>query len=185
MKRCTCDQSLLLEFALGELEPSQRPRVAAQVRDCPICASEVRSHQELAKDLARLPQPVFPIPLEEVLVRSAIQARRVLAVLVLILSPANLVGTGSGVDEVVYGGAGRGATAFQDLVRLYANIRQGWEILVEFLGKLTPVWRALRALLGAVGVLRAGIAVLSVLAVVMLLWRWGRPRRKMGHANAR
>ncbi|MCA9727200.1 MAG: hypothetical protein R3E12_16640 [Candidatus Eisenbacteria bacterium] len=211
MTRCACDQSLLLEFALGDLEPSQRSRVEAQVRQCPACASEVRRYRELIGDLGALPIAPFPIQLEEVLVRSAIQARRgmagrktaprrefswtpvlcaaaglaIVAVLVLILRPGNLVGPGSSVDEVVYGGVGRGATAFQDLVELYANIQQGWRILVEFLTKLAPVWRALRAALAAVGAVRIGLAAVSVLAVVALLWRLGRPKRKMGHANAR
>lgn len=211
MNQCTCDRSLLLEFALGELEPQQQLRVAAQVRDCPSCAAEVRTHERLTADLRRLPAPVFPIQLEEVLIRSAVQARRglagrkatshkefawtpvlcataglaIVAVLVLILRPTNLVGPGSSMDEVVYGGAGRGATAFQDLVQLYANIRQGWEFLVEFLGRLAPVWRAMRALLGAVGAGRIAMAGLSVLLVVVLLWRWGRPKRNVGHANAR
>jgi hypothetical protein len=211
MKPCTCDRSLLLEFALGELEPQQRVRIAAQVRDCPACAAEVRAHERLAGDLRLLPVPAFPAQLEEVLVRSAVQARRglagrqtaagkefawtpvlcaaaglaIVAVLVLILRPTNLVGPGSSMDEVVYGGAGRGATAFQDLVRLYDNIRQGWEILVDFLGKLAPVWRAVRVLLGAVGTARIAMAGTSVLLVVVLLWRWGRPKRNVRHANAR
>jgi hypothetical protein len=207
---CTCDRSLLLEFALGELDPQQRLRVAAQVRDCASCAAEVRAHERLAQDLERLPVPAFPLQLEEVLIRSAVQARRglagrraarkefawtpvlcataglaIVAVLVLILRPTNLVGPGTSMDEVVYGGAGRGATAFQDLVQLYANIRQGWELLVEFVGKLAPVWRAMRALLGAVGAARIAMAGVSVLLVVVFLWRWGRPRRNVRHASAR
>lgn len=210
MEPCTCDRSLLLEFALGELDPQQRLRVAAQVSDCASCAAEVRAHERLTEDLKRLPVPAFPLPLEEVLIRSAVQVRRglagrraarkefawtpvlcataglaIVAVLVLILRPTNLVGPGTSMDEVVYGGAGRGATAFQDLVQLYANIRQGWELLVEFLGKLAPVWRAMRALLGAVGAVRIAMAGVSVLLVVVVLWRWGRPRRNVRHASAR
>jgi hypothetical protein len=211
MNRCSCDPSLLLGYALGDLTEPERARVEIQIRLCPSCAAEVETHRQLAGRLRRLPVPAFPAGLEEVLVRSAIQARRsragraavrqrefawtpvlcaaaglaIVAVLVLILNPGNLMNPGGSVDDVVYGGVGRSATAFQQLVELYANVRQGWDVLVEFLSRFAPVWRALQATVGAVGTVRIAMAGLSVLAVVLLLWRLVRPKRKIGAANAR
>lgn len=205
--KCECDKTLLLDYAIGALSEEERRRAEAQVRACPSCALELESHRALAADLASLPKPDFPPGLEAVLVRTAIEAGRrrspagsrrtfawipvlcaaaglaIIAVLAMILNPSNLAPTGGTLEGVPRGG--RGATVFDDLLQLYANLQQGWVILRDFASRFAPVARAFRTVAGVIGVQGAVITLASAAGVMIALWRFTRPRRKVRHANAR
>lgn len=209
MSACSCDKTLLLEYAIGDLGREERIQVEAQVRACRSCAQELEIHRMLAADLRALPTPELPSGLEEILIRSALEAGRrgrvraarssfawtpvlctaaglaIVAILVLILNPSNLARTGAAFDPVGPDGVGRGATVFDELLQLYANIQQGWLVLREFLGRFAPVGRAMQTVLGAVGLERLSVVAGSVIVALVLLWRFTRPKRKVGHAGVR
>ena len=58
-------------------------------------------------------------------------------------------------------------------------------ILRDFASRFAPVARAFRTVAGGIGVQGAVITLASAAGVMIALWRFTRPRRKVRHANAR
>ena len=210
---CKLNAALILEYAVGEPSLEERQEVEVHLASCAECRAEVRFHRSLSRDLKDLPQPAFPPELEEVLVRAAIQTRRslpkstvaarseadgrsrwlpilcgaaglaIVGLLVLLLLPGRVFSPGS-VDEMVYGGSGRTTNVMSDAFMLIRNLRQGWELLAQFLSWCSPVARALGSALEAVGAARWSALVGTVVAAVLVLRRFTR-KRDVGHAKAR
>ena len=213
MNRCDCDKTLLMEYAIGEIDPPDIPGVEAQIRNCPVCAEDLRLQRNMVTDLESRPEAIFPQHLREVLVRSAVHARRdlisaapqassgrvrfswtpvlcasaglaIVAVMMLLLMPG---ATGGSMDEMVFGGAGRGATALNEILDLFSNLRRGWDLLWRLLEPFTPVVRAVQSVLVAFGVVRWTMVLLSVFAATALVWRFTRTgqERSLKHAKTR
>ncbi|MBK8231621.1 MAG: hypothetical protein IT349_16090 [Candidatus Eisenbacteria bacterium] len=208
---CDFNTDLLLEFAVGEIAQPERSEVEAHINGCAICRAEVRLHRSLARDLKDLPAPAFPSDLEEVLVRAAIQTRRsmprsasrvrasrptvawlpvlcgaaglaIVGVLILLLLPGRMLSPGS-VDEMVYGGAGRGTNVMGDALMLLRNLRQGWEFVLRVLGWLSPISRALGAVFEAVGAARWLMGLATTAVAVLAVRRLTRSRRQQPQAK--
>lgn len=208
---CDFNTDLLLEFAVGEIAQAERAEVEAHVNGCVACRAEVRLHRSLARDLKELPAPSFPSDLEEVLVRAAIQTRRsmprptsrvsparpavawlpvlcgaaglaIVGVLILLLLPGRMLSPGS-VDEMVYGGAGRGTNVMGDALMLLRNLRQGWEFVLRVLGWLSPITRALGAVFEAVGAGRWLMVLATTTVAVWAVRRLTRSRKQQPQAK--
>jgi hypothetical protein len=197
---CTFDQDLLFEFAIGEIEAEERRQVESHLAACAACRASVVVHRQLARDLADLPEPAFPIVLEDTLVRASIQAckavrpRRaqaetrtharpywvfglggllgfgVLALLIVLLWPGRISSWGP-VDRMVGGGVGQGLGLLDGILRWFSDLRSGWEFLKEFAQKLAPVQRAARVALGGIGGPTWAALALGVVGAAVFLWR--------------
>lgn len=210
MTPCGCDKDLLLEYAIGEIDQRDVPIIEAQLRTCSQCAADLKFHRKLADELADRPTANYPDDLREVLVRSAIQIRKdvapawgkapadarprfswvplvcasaglaIVAVFIFFLMPG---GSTSSMDDMVSGGVGRGATALEEIMQLVSNLQVGWQLVVDFLSRFSPVWRALQASLSAIGIARWTIVFLTIVAVAGTLWRMNRsgPKRRVNH----
>lgn len=210
--KCAFDKELLLEYAIGEIEPECRPSVDAHLAGCVSCRTEVVAHRQLARDLAGLPEPVFPSGLEDVLVRASIQAGRamspsrtvqeagprlrlywafglgglvgfgVLVLLVVLLWPGRITSWGP-VDRVIGGEGG----ALGGLVGWFSELKAGWDITKEFMQKLAPVQRGVRIALGGVGGGVWAALALGAFGATFLLWRLTsagqKKMRGIGHAK--
>jgi hypothetical protein len=198
--KCTFDKELLFEFAEGEITPEGRHQVESHLSECALCRAEVVMHRQLARDLGDLPEPVFPLALEDVLVRASIQARKnhqgtsrtlvvsrprrlywalglgglvgfgVLVLMVLLLWPGR-ISTWGPVDRVVGGGVGQGLGALDGILRWVSDLRAGWDYMREFLQKLAPVQRAARVALSGVGGPLWAALVLGLVGATLFLWR--------------
>jgi anti-sigma factor RsiW len=73
---CLFDKDLLQEYAIGEIMEADRATVEGHLTVCAVCRLEVADLRRLARDLSSIPEPAFPVDLEEVLVRAAFQAAR-------------------------------------------------------------------------------------------------------------
>ena len=213
MTTCNFDKSLLVDYAAGDIDVAGKVEVTAHVSRCHACKLELRFHQDLASDLQRLPRPEFPPHLEEVLVRSAVQAGRnarpaaeangrfrfswtpvlctgaglaIVAVLALILAPGTWVSPGSG-DGSVIGTVGQGTTLINDMMRTVSTLQDAWDIAKDFLRRFAPLTNAIGAIVSALGLQRWLILGASVLAAALLLWRVTRlgQKRSVGHVRMR
>lgn len=210
---CGFQSDLLLEYATGEPSLAERQEVEVHLASCAECRSEVRFHRSLIADLTELPRPNFPPELEEVLVRAAVQSRRslgpssvgarvprrtrvswlpvlcgaaglaIVGILILLLFPGRMFSPGT-MDEMAYGGGGRGPGVMSDALMLIRNLRQGWSLLAQFLSWCSPVASAAVSALQAVGAMRWAALGASLFAALFVLRRVTR-RRNVGHAKAR
>jgi len=87
------------------------------------------------------------------------------------------------VDEMVYGGAGRGTNVMGDALMLLRNLRQGWEFVLRVLGWLSPISRALGAVFEAVGAARWLMGLATTAVAVMAVRRLTRSRRQQPPAK--
>lgn len=209
---CQFDTNLLVEYASGEIDVAGRAEVTAHVARCDRCRLELRFHQDLAADLRALPVPEFPSHLEEILVRSAVQATRsarpelaerarfgfswtpvlctaaglgIVAVLALILTPGSFVNMGGPVDGTVGTGVGQSTQLVNDALRFVSILQDTWSLVTDFLGRFAPAGRVLGSVLSAVGMERWAILGASVLTAILLLWRLTRPGQKRRVGNVR
>ncbi|MEZ4648130.1 MAG: hypothetical protein R3E97_04960 [Candidatus Eisenbacteria bacterium] len=212
MAECDCDKELLVAHALGYTNPDESEIAERFLRECPHCLREFELHRRVAGVLSVRVAPSMPSDLREVLVRSAVQARRddgpawasprsvrsgriswapvlgagaalaALGLIIFFFVPG--AGPGGSVDEVVSGGVGRGATALDEIMQLLANLQQGWTLAQGYLERLSPLTRAVRTVFGAVGVVRWAVAFFSVVSVIGLVWRLNRSsqNRSVKHA---
>ena len=212
MAECDCDKELLVAHALGDTDPEEAARADRFLRECPSCRLEFQVHRKVAGALSSRSSSAMPSDLREVLVRSAVQARRdggpawaaprsvgrgriswapvlvagaalaVLGMVVFFFVPG--AGPGSSVDEVVSGGVGRGATALDEIMQLLANLQQGWGFVQAFLERISPLTRAVRTAFAAVGLIRWAVAFFSFTSVIGLIWRLNRSsqNRSVKHA---
>lgn len=197
---CTFDKELLLEFAIGEIEPEHRQTVESHLAGCAACRLEVVAHRQLGRDLGELPEPSFPTGLEDVLVRASIQARKaarpekaraadrprtrpywvlgfggllgfgMLVLLVFLLWPGRISNWGP-VDRAVGGGVGQGLGMMDGILRWMSDLRDGWEIVRGFLEKFAPVQRAVRVALGGIGSPIWAALALGAFGATFLFWR--------------
>lgn len=213
MTTCNFDKTLLVDYAAGDIDVAGRVEVTAHVSRCHGCRLELRFHQDLASDLQKLSRPEFPPHLEEVLVRSAVQAGRaarpamaaggrfrfswtpvlcagaglaIVAVLALILTPGSWVTSGPG-DGSVIGTVGQGTSLVNDMMRTVSTLQDAWGIAKDFLGRFAPIGRAIGAVASAVGLERWLILGASILTAALLLWRVTRlgQKRSVGHVRIR
>lgn len=204
---CNFDRDLLQEYALGEVDAARKNEVEIHLSSCAACRREVAFDREMARDLAALPEPPFPQKLEEVLVRASIQAFKaqgqrhpavpslarpravwpyvlgglagagVLFLLVLLLWPGR-VSSWAPVDQVVGGGVGQGLGILDGVLHLASDLRTGWEIVRAFLGRFSPIGKAMRtAFSGLGGSVWVGL-FLGVFGSTFLLWRVTRAGQK-------
>jgi len=200
---CPFDKELLQEFAIGEVTEAQRREVESHLVACSPCRSEVAYERQLARDLAAIPEPEFPQDLEEVLVRSSIQAAMtgeaghvarasrlqpawvlalggaaglgIMILIALVLWPAR-VSTWGTPDAP---GSSQGLGLLDGLTRWIADFRSALESIGDFLGYFAPVVEAVRVAMGAVGSSVWAALVLGALSTILLLWRMTSTGRKM------
>lgn len=205
---CMFDKDLLQEYAIGEIIEADRATVEGHLTGCVVCRLEVADLRRLARDLSSIPEPTFPIDLEEVLVRAAVQAGRTQQpIRATSLRPAGLrrswtlvlVGAvglalagfvvvslwssllalpGSGV------GRGQGLGLADSLLGWVETLRSFWSAASDFLGRFAPVRKAARAGLSGLTISILGAMVMGVAATGLVLWRIAGPRkRKVHHAK--
>lgn len=200
---CAFDKDLLQEFATGEVTEAQRHQVEAHLVGCPHCRAEVAYERQLARDLAAMPEPEFPIDLEGVLIRSSIQAAMtgeagravkasrlqpvwvlalgsaaglgILILIALVLWPARMTTWGA-LDTT---GGSQGLGLLDGLTRWITDFRSAVQAVGEFLGYFAPVARALRLAIGAIGSSVWAALALGALTTTLLLWRISSTGRKM------
>lgn len=200
---CSYDRDLLQEFAIGEVSEAQRREVENHLAACSHCRSEVAFERQLARDLAAIPEPNFPQDLEEVLVRSSVQAAMtgragravkasrlqpawvlalggaaglgIMILIALVLWPAR-VSTWGALDTT---GGGQGIGLLDGLTRWIADFRSALQSIEEFLGYFAPVAGALRVAMGTIGSSVWAALVLGALSTTLLLWRITSTGRKM------
>jgi hypothetical protein len=205
---CLFDKALLQEYAIGEIIEVDRATVEGHLTGCAVCRLEVAELRRLARDLSSIPEPAFPVDLEEVLVRAAVQAGRaqqpmrissprpawlrrswtlVLAgavglalagFVVVSLWPSRLALPGTGM------GGGQGLGLADSLLGWVETLRSFWSTASDFLDRFAPVRKAARAGLGGLTVSIIGAVGLGVAATGLVLWRIAAPRkRKVNHAK--
>jgi len=202
---CGFDKDLVQEFAIGEITSEERRQVTEHLAGCADCRAEVASLRQLARDLAALPDPPFPEALEEVLIRSSIQAGQaarpqsapapvrpslrpawalffgglagvaILTLLIVLLWPGRFAPMGS-ANQVVGGGQGLGL--LDSLMRWMQDLQTGWNTLRDFLDKFSPVGRAIRIALSGVGGSIWAALALGAIGATLLLWRVTRAGQK-------
>ena len=74
--KCTFNKDLLQEYAIGEVNPAERGQVEEHLGACTECRLEITDLRRMVRDLSSLPEPDFPVDLEDVLIRAAVQAGR-------------------------------------------------------------------------------------------------------------
>jgi hypothetical protein len=205
---CMFDKDLLQEYAIGEIVEADRGPVERHLTSCPLCRLEVADLRRLARDLSSIPEPEFPVDLEEVLVRAVIQAGRTRQPVrgtslrtpaarpswALVL--AGVVGVGIATFVVIsqwptllatpgrgFGGS-PGLGLADSLWRWVETLRTFWSTATGFIERLEPVRKAMRAGLGELtGPLIAAMG-LGVAATGLVLWRIAGPRkRRVNHAK--
>lgn len=205
---CLFDKDLLQEYAIGEIAETDRGPVERHLTDCAPCRLEVADLRRLARDLSSIPEPEFPMDLEEVLVRAAIQSGRerqpvratslraegsrrswtlVLAgavgvglatFTVVSLWPTHLAAPGTGL------GGGQGMGLADSLLRWVETLKTFWNGATEFFSRFEPLRKAARAGLGGLGASLIGAMGLGVAATGLVLWRIAGPRkRRVNHAK--
>jgi anti-sigma factor RsiW len=205
---CLFDRDLLQEYAIGEITETDRTTVERHLTDCAVCRLEIADLRRLARDLSSIPEPTFPVDLEEVLVRAAVQAGRAQQpVRVSSLRPAGLrrswtlvlagaVGLSLAGFVVAYlwsswlalpgtgNGGGQGLGLVDSLRGWVEAVRSFWSTASDFLDRFAPVRKAARAGLGGLTVFLIGATGLGVAATGLVLWRIAGPRkRKVNHAE--
>ena len=207
---CLFDRDLLQEYAIGEIIEADRATVEGHLTGCAGCRLEVADLRRLARDLSSIPEPAFPIDLEEVLVRAAVQAGRsqqpvrvnsrrpagprrswtlVLAgavglslagFVVVSLWSSLLALPGTGM------GGGQGLGLRDSLLGWVEALRSFWSTASDFLDRFAPVRKAARAGLGGLTVSLITAMGLGAAATGLVLWRIADPRkRKVNHAKPR
>ena len=185
---CLFDKDLLQEYAIGEIIEADRGTVEGHLSACAVCRLEVADLRRLARDISAIPEPAFPVDLEEVLVRAAIQTGRaqqpmransmrpaglrrswtlVLAgtvglalagFVVVSLWSSLLTLPGTGMS----GGQGPGlADSLQGWVRTLGTY---WSTVSDFLNRFAPVRKAARAGLNGLKISLIGAMGLGVAA---------------------
>lgn len=206
--KCPFDRDLLQEYAVGEVTAPERSRVEEHLGICADCRLEVTDLRRIVRDLTALPEPDFPPDLEEVLVRSAIQAGRDLQTirplprrtgirptwvyamsgavglaavifLVVLLWPSR-VGQEGPVGRMVGGGVGQGLGLLDSIMRWLEGVRSSWDAVSDYLGRFAPVGRAVRVAVAGVGSSLWTALALGGVAIALLLWRiTGAGHKKM------
>jgi anti-sigma factor RsiW len=205
---CLFDKDLLQEYAIGEIIDADRGTVEGHLADCAVCRLEVADLRRLARDLSAIPEPAFPVDLEEVLVRAAVQAGRAQQPVraraprpaglrrswTLVLAGAVGLALGGFVVVSLWSsllalpapgvGGGQGLGLVDSLQRWVEALRAFWGTASDFLGRFAPVRKAARAGLGGLTVSLVGAMGLGVAATGLVLWRIAGPRkRKVNHAK--
>lgn len=208
----TCDfnKGLLQEFAIGEVSGAERREVESHLAHCIHCRAEVAYQRQLARDLAAVPEPDFPLELEEVLIRSSIQAAMtgeagrsiktsklqpawvlalgsaaglgIIILLVLLLWPARVT-TWGGLEPT---GGGQGLGLLDGVTRWIADFRAALQTVQDFFSHFAPVLKAVRMALGALGGSVWAALILGALSTTLLLWRIssaGKKTRGIDHAK--
>jgi hypothetical protein len=205
---CLFDKDLLQEYAIGEIIEADRGTVEGHLTGCAVCRLEVADLRRLARDLSSIPEPAFPVDLEEVLVRAAVQAGRAQQpVRVSSLRPAGLRRSWTLVLAGAVGlalagfvvvslwssllalpgtgiGGGQGLGLKDSLLGWVETLRSFWSTASDFLDRFAPLRKAVRAGLGGLTVPLIGAIGLGVAATGLVLWRIAGPRkRKVNHAK--
>jgi hypothetical protein len=205
---CPFNKDLLEEYAIGEIDEADRGPVEGHLTGCAACRLEVADLRRLARDLSSIPDPEFPLDLEEVLVRAAIQAGRahqplrgtslrpaglrrswtlvlagvvgvaLAAFVVVSLWPTRWLGLGTG------SGSGPGLGLMDSLLGWVKTLHTFWGAVTDFLDRLAPLRKAARASLGGLTFSVVGAMGLGVAATALVFWRIAGPRkRKVNHAK--
>jgi hypothetical protein len=205
---CTFDKDLLQEYAIGEIAEADRGPVETHIAGCSLCRLEVADLRRLARDLSSIPEPEFPLDLEEVLVRAAIQAGRAQQpVRATSLRPAGLrrswtlvlagaVGFALAAFVVVslwpprvaspgdVGAVGRGLGFADSVLGWLDTLKTFWTAVTDFIDRFAPVSKAARAGLGGLTFSLVAAMGLGVVTTGLVLWRIAGPRkRKVNHAK--
>lgn len=206
--RCRFDQDLLQEYAIGEVTAAERSQVEGHLERCADCRLEVTDFRHLVRDLAALPEPEFPSDLEEVLIRSAVQAGRALQPPRPVVRPAGIrrvwvyafsgaagllvsifliamlwpfrESAGGPFDRVLGNGVGQGLGLLDSALRWGTGARSTFDAVSDFLNRFAPVGKAVRIAAAGVGTSLWAALLLGAIAVALLLWRiTGAGQKKM------
>jgi hypothetical protein len=205
---CLFDKDLLQEYAIGEIIEADRATVEGHLTGCAVCRLDVADLRRLARDLSSIPEPAFPVDLEEVLVRAAVQAGRAQQPVransprtnglrrswTLVLAGAVGLALGGFVVVSLWSsllalpgtgmGGGQELGLVDSLQGWMETLRSFWSRTSDFLDRFAPVRKAARVGLGGLTVSLIGAMGLGVAATGLVLWRIAGPhKRKVNHAK--
>ena len=193
--KCTFNKDLLQEYAIGEVNPAERGQVEEHLGACTECRLEITDLRRMVRDLSSLPEPDFPVDLEDVLIRAAVQAGRsqqgtnavpprthkppdwnyaqaggaglvFVVFVVLLLWPGRFAVMGPG------GGVeGQGIGLLDSVFGWAQNVRDTWATTKVFLSRFAPVTKAVRVAVAGLGTTLWGALALGAIATGLLLWR--------------